>query len=394
MEKPASSLVRRMPWPETASRPVATPLQPSVVYASADPDMLDAQYEGRLPGYTYAREGHPNAAVLAAKIDSMEAAAGGIVLGSGMAAVTAVLMGLCRAGDHVLGGDQLYGRSLRLLKDDLPRFGIATSLADPTDAQAFAEAIRPETRMILLEVVSNPTLRVADVAGIAQLAQDRGILLAIDNTFTTPRGFRPFSHGADIVIHSVTKLLAGHSDATLGYLAARDPAHRKAITDFAVTTGMTPSPFDCWLAERGLYSFDLRYDRAEANAAALAAHLADLPGVLRVLYPMRADHPDHARAVSLLGARGGHMVSFEIAGGRAAANRLTRAANTIPFAPTLGDIGTTLSHPASSSHRGLSVEGRAALGITEGFFRVSVGVEDIDVLCSEFETAIEAAWQP
>lgn len=385
------SLVRRTPWPQSASRPLGTPIQPSVVYASPDPDTLDAQYAGSAPGYTYAREGHPNADVLAAKIDGMEGAGGGLVLGSGMAAVTAVLLGVLKAGDHVLGGDQLYGRSLRLMREDLPRLGIAASFADPTDASAFAAAIRPETRLILLEVVSNPTLRVADIAGIAALAHARGILLAIDNTFTTPRGFRPFAHGADIVIHSVTKILAGHSDATLGYVAARDEGVRKAIYDFAVTTGMTPSPFDCWLAERGLYSFELRYDRAEANAEALAAHLVGLPGVQRVLYPTRSDHPDHNRACALLGARGGHMVSFEIAGGRAAANALTRAAPDIAFAPTLGDIGTTLSHPASSSHRGLSAEARAGLGISEGFFRVSVGVEEIGLLCSEFETAIAAS---
>lgn len=385
------SLVRRMAWPQSASRPVGTPIQPSVVYASPDPDTLDAQYEGRLSGYTYAREGHPNADVLARKIDQLEGAQGGIVLGSGMAAVAAVLMGLTRAGDHVLGGDQLYGRSLRLMREDLPRLGIATSLADPTDAAAFLTAIRPETKLILLEVVSNPTLRVADIAAITAGAKARGVLVVVDNTFTTPRGYRPFDHGADVIVHSVTKILAGHSDATLGYVAAADPGHRKAIYDFSVTVGFTPSPFDCWLAERGLYSFELRYDRSEENARKLADHIAALPGVNRVLYPTRPDHPDHNRAVALLGGRGGHMVSFEVDGGRAAANRLTQAAPNIAFAPTLGDIGTTLSHPASSSHRALGAEGRAALGISEGFFRVSVGVEDIGLLTAEFETAIRAA---
>jgi len=387
----APSLIRRTPWPESVSRAVVTPLQPSVVYASPDPDTLDSQYLGQNPGYTYAREGHPNADVLARKIDLLEGAQGGLILGSGMAAVTAALMGILSSGDHVLGGDQLYGRSLRLMSQDLNRFGIATSLADPTDAAAFAAAIRPETRLILLEVVSNPTLRVADIDGIAAIARERGILLAIDNTFTTPRGFKPFDHGADIVIHSVTKILSGHSDATLGYVATRDPALRKAIYDFAVTTGMTPSPFDCWLAERGIYSFELRYDRSEANARALADHLATLPGVKRVLYPTRADHPDHNRAVSLLGERGGHMVSFEIEGGRAQANALTRGAPDLAFAPTLGDIGTTLSHPASSSHRALTPEGRAKLGISEGFFRVSVGIEDIELLKSEFARAVAAS---
>jgi cystathionine gamma-synthase len=388
---PVPNLIRRTPWPDSASRPMGTPLQPSVVYASDSPDMLDAQYSGGQPGYTYAREGHPNADVLASMIDRLEGAEGGLITGSGMSAVAAVLLGLCRAGDHVLGADQLYGRSLRMMRDDLPRMGIATALADPTDAAAFAAALRPETRLALVEVVSNPTLRVADMEGIARVCRARGVLLAVDNTFTTPRGWRPFDHGADIVIHSVTKLLAGHSDVTLGYVATRDPSLREAIRVFAVTAGLTPSPFDCWLAERGLYTFPLRYDRAETNAARLADHLAGLPGVRRVLYPLRPDHPDHNRAVALLGARGGNMVSFEVEGGREAANRLTRGAPQLAFAPTLGDVGTTLSHPASSSHRSLTPEARAALGISEGFFRVSVGVEEFDLLREDFTAAISAA---
>jgi cystathionine gamma-synthase len=324
-------------------------------------------------------------------IDELEGVTGGIVTGSGMAAVTAALLGVLRAGDHLIGGAQLYGRSLRMLTQDLPRLGIATSLADPTDAGAVAAAIRPETRMILIEVVSNPTLRVADLAGIARLAKARGLLLVVDNTFTTPRGIRPFAHGADIVLHSVTKILAGHSDATLGWVAARDPGLAEAMRVFAVTTGLTASPFDCWLAERGLYTFPLRYDRAEANAAALADHLAGLPGVETVLYPTRPDHPDHDRARALLGGRGGHMVSFRLRGGREVANRLTRAAPRLAFAPTLGDVATTLSHPASSSHRSQSAEARAANGITEGFFRVSVGIEPIEALKAEFTAAIAAA---
>ncbi|MCM2561082.1 aminotransferase class I/II-fold pyridoxal phosphate-dependent enzyme [Lutimaribacter sp. EGI FJ00015] len=391
MNKDKRTLIRPEGLPESASWPVVTPIMPSVVYASETPDALDDQYEGRTAGYTYAREGHPNADLLARRIDTMEDAKGGIVLGSGMAAVTAVMLGLLKAGDHVVGGDQLYGRSLRLMGQDLPRMGVATTLADPTDAQAIAAAIRPETRMILVELVSNPTLRVADMAGIAAVARDKGVLLVVDNTFTTPRAFKPFAHGADIVIHSVTKLLAGHSDVTLGYAVARDPQLQKAIYDFAVTTGMTPSPFDCWLAERGLATFDLRFDRAEATAVTLADHLAGLPGVRRVLYPMRSDHPDAARAQAILGNRGCNMVSFELEGGRAAANAFARAAEGISFAPTLGDVGTTLSHPASSSHRALTPEGRAALGIGEGFFRVSVGLEEPVALCAQFTQAVSAA---
>lgn len=388
------TLVRREKWRAGVSRAVVTPLQPSVVYASESPDQLDDQYGGSLQGYTYAREGHPNADILARKIDALEqapeAGGGGLIVGSGMAAVSAALLGLLKAGDHIVAGVQLYGRSLRLLAQDLPRFGITATLADPTDAAAIQAACRPETRLILVEVVSNPTLRVADMPGILAFAQAKGIRVAVDNTFTTPRGYQPFCHGADIVIHSVTKILSGHSDATLGYVAARDPADRKAIYDFATTTGMTPSPFDCWLAERGLHSFHLRYDRSEENARALGDHLAGLEGVRRVIYPTRADHPDHNRARAILGARGGHMLSFEIEGGRAAANALTRAMPEIAFAPTLGDIGTTLSHPASSSHRAVAEADRLAQGISEGFFRISVGVEDIELLKRDFTAGVQA----
>ena len=389
MKKP-SSLVRRTGWPRSTSAPVVSPLHMSVVYASPDPDALDAQYEDGT-GYTYAREGHPNAEVLAQKIDMLEGATGGIITGSGMSAISAMFLGLLNAGDHVLGGDQLYGRTLRMMTSDLPRLGIETSLADPTDITAIKAAIRPNTRIILVEVISNPTIRIADMPAIAALCRERGILLAVDNTFTTPRLYRPLDHGADIVIHSVTKLLAGHSDATLGYVVGRDPQITEDMAVANATWGLTPSPMDCWLAERGLHSFDLRFDKAQANAEMLANALSECKSVKRVIYPTRADHPDHNRTAQVLGDQGGNMLSFELKGGRDAANAFTRAAPAVAFAPTLGDVGTTLSHPASSSHRALTPEQRAALGISEGFFRVSVGIEDPGLLIGEFTAAAKAA---
>ena len=383
--------IPRIHWPESVSRPVAAPLHMSVVYASESPDELDDQYEGRAKGHTYSREGHPNAAVLAQRIASLEGAPNpGWMTGSGMSAVAAVMMALLEKGDRVVGGDQLYGRSLRLMAEELPRLGFETALADPTDAAAFSEIVAAGTRIVLIEVVSNPTLRIADVPAIIRAAHDAGALVVVDNTFTTPAGFRPFDHGADIVIHSVTKLLAGHSDAMLGWVCARDAGVQKRIETTAITLGLTPSPFDCWLAERGLHSFALRQAQAERTAAALADRLADLPGVERVIYPGRVDHPDHARAAELL-LGSGNMVSFELRGGRAAANQLVRAMPEIAFAPTLGDIATTLSHPPTSSHRALTPDGRRALGITEGFFRVSVGIEETAPLLDVFERAVRVA---
>ena len=389
MKNHPRNLMRPIGLPSSASRPVVTPLSPSVVYASEGPDMLDAQYEGRLQGYTYAREGHPNAEALARLIDDLEGAHHGIVLGSGMAAVSAALLGVLKAGDHIIGSDQLYGRSLRLLKEDLPRLGIDTSLVDTTQAECVSAARRPNTKMILIEAVSNPTLRVADLTGIATWAAENQVILAVDNTFTTPKAIRPFDFGADIVIHSVTKLLAGHSDVTLGYVAAKDQGLRDKIYTFSVTTGMTASPFDCWLAERGLLTFPLRFDKTQATASALAKMLAQHKAVARVLYPGQASHPDFTRAQTILGQNGCNMVSFELANQtREAAERFTKAADQIAFAPTLGDVGTTLSHPVSSSHRVLTGPEQQKLGISEGFFRVSVGLEDEIALLNVFEHAL------
>ncbi len=389
------SVVRRWQPPASTTRPLVTPISPAVVYCAEDADALDAVYEGRAAGYSYAREGHPNAGLLADKLSWMEGlepekGETGVMTASGMAAISAVLLGLLKAGDHIVAGNQLYGRCLRLLTQELPRLGFEATLVDAGDAAAVAAALRPETKLLLVEVVANPTLRVADIKGLAKLAREHGLIFAVDNTFTTPRGFRPFDHGADVVLHSVTKLLAGHSDATLGYVAARDPEHCRALYDAVVTWGLNASPFDCWLAERGLHTFDLRFARAQSNAKALADHLRGLKGVKRVLYPGEEDHPDCDLARDLLEGNYSHMVSFEMETDRAGVNRFLHAAGNIAFAPTLGDVGTTISHPASSSHRGLSEAGRLALGISEGFLRVSVGIEDIELLKREFTAAVAA----
>ena len=391
MASSKKSIVRRTPMPASISQPVVTPIYPSVVYSSASADQLDAQYEGDVDGYTYAREGHPNSSVLASKIDALENATGGIITSSGMAAISTTMLALLKQGDHIVASDQLYGRTWRMLKHDLPKMGISTTFVDPTDDQAIAAAVTSDTKMLMFEVVANPTLRIADVVAISKLAQQENILLVIDNTFTTPIGFSPYEYGADVVIHSVTKLMGGHSDVTLGYVAAKNAEHQKCIYDTAVTWGFTPSPFDCWLAERGLHSFELRFDRAQSNAMKIADFLSEIPGVASVLYPGRNDHPDHERAKQALGQNFGNMVSFVIRGGRAAANALIKAAPQIPFAPTLGDVATTLSHPASSSHRGLTELERKAIGIDEGFFRLSVGIEDPSLICDELSKAIAEA---
>jgi cystathionine gamma-synthase len=365
------------------------PIVPSVVFAARDVDQMNGVYEGQEQGFTYAREGSPNAELLAAKIAALEGADAGLVTSSGMSAVAAIMLGLLKGGDHIVAGNQLYGRTMRLVSQELPRLGFATDLVDATDAAAVERAMRPDTRLLLVEVVSNPLLRIPDIEALAALARARGVLLVVDNTFPTPLAFRPLALGAHVIFHSITKMLAGHSDVTLGAVCGS----RELITpirDAIVTWGLNGSPFDCWLAERGMNTLELRVARSNTNAAALAEFLARQPAVRRVFYPGRADHPDHAVARRLLGDQFGNMVTFEIDGGRETVNRFMQALQSIPFAPTLGDVSTIISHPAVTSHRGLTAAAREALGIREGTIRVSVGVEAFALLEDEFSAALGA----
>jgi cystathionine gamma-synthase len=383
------SVVRRTPFPPSATTPLVTPIVPSAVFVARDADHMNRVYEGQEQGFTYGREGSPNADVLAAKIAALEGAEAGGITSSGMSAVSAILLGLLKAGDHIVAGNQLYGRTMRIVSQELPRLGFATDLVDATDVQAVERAMRPDTRLLLVEVVSNPLLRIPDIPALATLARRHNVLLVVDNTFPTPLAFRPLSAGAHLVFHSITKMLAGHSDVTLGAVCGpRDLI--TPIRDAIVTWGLNGSPFECWLAERGMHTLELRVERANANAAKLADFLAGQPAVVRVFYPGRADHPDHAVAKRLLGAQSGNMVTFELAGGRETANRFMQSLRSIPFAPTLGDVSTMISHPAVTSHRGLSAEAREALGIREGTIRVSVGVEAFSLIEAEFGAALSA----
>jgi cystathionine gamma-synthase len=365
------------------------PIVPSAVFVARDADHMNDVYEGRQRGFTYARESSPNAELLAAKIAALEGAEAALITSSGMSAIAAILLGLLNAGDHIVAGDQLYGRTLRLATQDLPRLGVSTDLVDPTNVAAVERALRPSTKLIVVEVVSNPLLRVVDIAALARVAAAHGARLIVDNTFPTPLALQPLKLGAHVVFHSITKMLAGHSDVTLGAVcAARDLI--APIRDVVVTWGLTPSAFDCWLAERGMNTLELRVTRAAASAAALADVLAAHPAVHHVLYPGRTDHPDHETAVALFGRQFGNMVTFELNGGRDAVNRFMRALESIPFAPTLGDVATIISHPAVTSHRGLTADARDALGIREGTIRVSVGVEAFSALADEFRAALDA----
>jgi cystathionine beta-lyase/cystathionine gamma-synthase len=358
-----------------SSRPLAPPLYASSVYALPDLDTLDRIVNHEEPGFCYARDDHPNARGLAARLTALEGGEWAVVCGSGMAAISSIFAATLAQGMRVVASDRLYGRTTQMLSQDLPRFGVHAEFVDSSDLASVARALETPTKLLFVETMSNPLLAIADINALAEIARARGCLFVVDNTFATPALCQPLRHGADLVMESLTKMIGGHSDVTLGLVSGRGPLGEEIGCTVSVW-GFASNPFDCWLAERGLATLDLRVRAACANAAALADWLAGQPGIRHVIYPGRADHPGHALAARLLGGSYGNMLCFELSGGREAVNRFMRSATGIPFSPSLGDTATTCSHPASTSHRYVRPAEKARQGITDGLVRLSVGVED------------------
>jgi cystathionine beta-lyase/cystathionine gamma-synthase len=308
-----------------------------------------------------------------------------------MGAIAAVFLSLLSQNEHALISQGVYGKTSALATRQLARWGIRHDVFDPADASRLATLLRPETRLIFVETISNPLLRVADVDALAALAREARIPLIVDNTFA-PLVCRPIERGASVVVHSVTKMIGGHSDLTLGALVgARRMVEQIQIV--ASTLGQNGNPFESWLALRGLATLSLRMDRACATALELARRFEQHGRVKRVIYPGLPSHQDHALAKSLLDGRFGAMVSVDL-GDRARASSFMRALPSVPFAPSLGDVQTTLSNPATTSHRGQDAAQLARQGITPGLIRLSVGLENPDDLWREFEQALGAADTP
>jgi cystathionine beta-lyase/cystathionine gamma-synthase len=353
---------------------LAPPIFPASVYRCSSPAEADRMLAGELPGYVYQRDGHPNAAMLAEKCRLLHGADRAEVTASGMAALSLATLALLAPGDHVVVSRLLYGKSRFLLTQEAARWGVQSTLVDPTNLGEVATAMTSKTRLVVVETIANPLLEVADVAALAEIAHARSARLLVDNTFATPIVFRPLEHGANLVLESLTKMMNGHSDVMLGLLCGRDETWERMLGVLSAW-GLTASPFDCWLAFRGLTTLDVRMERACANAMRTAEFLAARPEVDQVFYPGLASHGTHGCAARQFGDRFGSILSFRLRGGRAAADALIAAARQIPFCPSLGEASTTLSHPETTSHRGLSPEERQRLGIDGGVIRLSVGIE-------------------
>ena len=360
-----------------ASTPLTPPLFQSSVYTLPDLDALDRIMNAEETGFPYARDGHPNAKWLGEELAAIEGASWGVVCGSGMAAITAGLLALVQKGDRIVASNRLYGRTTQLLTQELPRFGVETTFVDGADLDEVRAALAQQTRVVFVETMSNPLLRLVDIEALAGVAHESGASFVVDNTFATPALVRPLELGADLVVESLTKMIGGHSDVTLGVIAGEISDLLPQINQTVSIWGLASNPFDCWLAARGVSSLPLRMKAASANAAALADWLAGQSGVRRVVYPGRPDHPDHELAQRLLTDSFGNMLCFELSDGRDAVNRFLRRAKGIPFSPSLGNITTTCSHPGATSHRYVSAAEKKRQGISDGLIRLSVGIEDL-----------------
>jgi cystathionine beta-lyase/cystathionine gamma-synthase len=380
MAQPEDLCPRPVPLPPLATTPHAPPIWPTSVWACESPQQADEMLAGKLPGYVYQRDGHPNAWLLAEKCRQLHGADRAAIAASGMGALAAALLSQLKSGDHCVVGSRAYGKTHVLFGTEASRLGIEMTAVNTCDLKATTAAFKPNTKLLLAETIANPLLEVADIAALAEIARRHKAVLLIDNTFASPILCQPLALGADLVMESLTKTMNGHSDVILGLLCGREAVFER-VPAVISAWGLSSSPFDCWLAERGLATAYLRIERACENALAAAEFLqTQKTKVDRVHYPGLSAHPQHALARKQLGNRFGTIVSFNLAGGRPAADAFIAAAKQIPFCPSLGELSTTLSHPETTSHRGMTAEQRAALDITGGTIRLSVGTESIEFI--------------
>jgi cystathionine gamma-synthase len=367
-------------------RPLAQPIYQTTVYAF---DSLEAAKTADSEGdWFYYRVKGINQTSFEKGIAELEAAEAACACGSGMAAIFNALTVVLSSGDHVLVDGQVYGGTYALLVDQLPKFGISHTFVDMTDYAAVKAAIQPNTKALYFETVTNPLIRVTDLNYMAQLAKEFGLVSMVDATFTTPCVVRPIEYGIDVVLHATTKYIGGHSDALGGLIVGNNDFITQARTQ-AKLMGLTQSPFDAWLNVRSLKTLPLRMEAHSRNALVVAQWLEKHPKISKVNYPGLESHPQHKLALRQMPNGCGGMLSFDLDGGEAAVSQFIAKLKDIPFAPSLADVITTVSHPANTSHKMLPREDRLALGIGDGLVRLSVGIEDVADIINDLKTALD-----
>lgn len=338
---------------------------------------------GQHRGYEYGRTGNPTRTALETCLAALEGGKHGLAFASGMAATDTVLR-LLKPGDHIVMGNDAYGGTYRLLSRVWQAYGLDLSVADTRVPAAVAEALRPATRLVWLETPTNPLLRLADISAIAEITRQKGVLLAVDNTFATPCGQQPLRMGADLVVHSTTKYLGGHSDVVGGAVILNDDEIHARLAFLQNAAGAVPGPFDCWLILRGIKTLPVRMDAHAANALQVARFLDGHPAVAEVLYPGLPSHPQYLLACRQMVCPGG-MISLEMKGGEAAARRMVERTRVFTLAESLGGVESLIEAPAAMTH--LSVQG-SPLAVSPGLVRLSVGIESIDDLLADLDQAL------
>jgi O-succinylhomoserine sulfhydrylase len=357
-------------------------------YVYDDAEQAEATFAGTVEHYQYSRFANPTLTMLEQRLCLIEGAEDCRTTATGMAAVNAALLSHLKAGDRVVASRALFGSCHWIVSTLLPKFGIETEFVDGADLSQWIAALARPANLVLLETPSNPMLELVDLPSVAELAHAAGAIVVVDNVFATPLLQQPLTLGADVVVYSCTK----HMDGQGRVLGGAVLGSKKWITDvlqpFIRNTGPALSPFNAWVLLKGIETLALRVDAASRSAAAIADFLAEQPGVTRLWYPMRADHPQQALAVKQMSA-GGTVVTFEVAGGRAAAFRFMNALHLIAVSNNLGDSKSLVTHPATTTHLRIGDQERARLGITDGVIRVSIGLEDMEDLKDDLRQALQ-----
>lgn len=372
---------------ESVSQSKSIPIAMTSVFSFDDVESLDQVYEGKAKGYIYTRNGNPVHDALTEIMSGVEEGEAALAYASGMGAISLSLLAHLKAGDHIIAANVLYGGSFQFIRSELARFDISVSFVDPA-SEDLSPYFRPNTRIVYVETISNPTMEVVDLEVLAKAAHSHGAKLIVDNSFATPVVCQPLLLGADVVVYSATKYIGGHSDVTAG-LVVSDRETIERIYASGLLFGPTLSPFDGWLLVRSLRTLELRIRQHSQNALALAGYFETHPAVGAVYYPGLPSSPTHAVAQRQFNNRlYGGMLSIDLAGGESQAYALLRNLKTFKFVPSLAGVSTSTSYPARTSHRSLSDEELAQARISKGLIRVSTGLEDIADIIEEFDSAL------
>ncbi|GLK68820.1 O-succinylhomoserine sulfhydrylase [Hansschlegelia plantiphila] len=352
-------------------------------------EAAEARFDGRDPGFIYSRFSNPTVSTFERRMIALEGAEAGRATASGMAAVTAAMLCQLKAGDHVVAAKALFGSCRYVVEDLLPRFGVPSTLVDGADLDQWRAAVTPQTKVFFIETPTNPTLEVYDISAIAEIAHQAGALLVVDNVFATPVLQKPLALGADVVVYSATKHIDGQGRTLGGVVLGSEKFVMDHLHTFLRQTGPAMSPFNAWTLAKGLETLPLRVEKMQSNAAALADFLADHPKVKTLTYCGRSDHPQAALVKKQM-AGGGTLIAFKIDGSKAEAFRFGNALEVVKISNNLGDAKSILTHPATTTHQRLPPDARAELGITDAMLRLSVGLEHVDDLLQDVETALKA----